>query len=143
MKHIHHMIPKHMGGTNDPSNLVELTVEEHAEAHRKLYEQYKKIEDKIAYLGLLKQIGQEEILLEKSKLGGKRNKGIPKTAEHKINISKNAAGGVTEHTTKIKKIISDKMKNNKNSSNHKSDEYKSKQSEAMKLAWQRRKSNSV
>ena len=29
-----------MGGTNDPSNLVELTVEEHAEAHRVLWEKY-------------------------------------------------------------------------------------------------------
>jgi hypothetical protein len=30
-----------MGGTNDPSNLVELTVSEHAEAHRLLWEKYK------------------------------------------------------------------------------------------------------
>ena len=40
MKHKHHIIPKHMGGTNDPSNLIELTVEEHAEAHKLLWEQY-------------------------------------------------------------------------------------------------------
>lgn len=132
-----------MGGTNDPANLVALTIEEHADAHRKLYESYGKVEDKIAYLGLLKQIGQEEILLEKSKLGGKGNKGIPKTAEHKKKISKNAAGGVAEHTAKTKETISNKMKQNKNSVNHKTDEYKRKQSEAMKLAWQRRKSNSV
>ena len=26
MKHKHHIIPKHKGGTDDPSNLVELTV---------------------------------------------------------------------------------------------------------------------
>ena len=132
-----------MGGTDDPANLIALTIEEHADAHHKLYESYGKVEDKIAYLGLLKQIGQEEILLEKSKLGGKGNKGIPKTAEHKIKISKNAAGGVTEHTVKTKETISHKMKQNKNSTSHKTDEYKSKQSEAMKLAWQRRKSNSV
>ena len=36
--HKHHIIPKHMGGTDDPSNLIELTIEEHAEAHRKLFE---------------------------------------------------------------------------------------------------------
>jgi hypothetical protein len=40
MKHWHHIIPKHMGGTDDPSNLIELTVEQHAEEHRKLYEKY-------------------------------------------------------------------------------------------------------
>ena len=36
--HNHHIIPKHMGGSYDPSNLVRLTIEEHAEAHKTLYE---------------------------------------------------------------------------------------------------------
>ena len=40
IKHKHHIIPKHMGGTDDPSNLIELTVEEHAEAHKILFEKY-------------------------------------------------------------------------------------------------------
>ena len=31
--HMHHIIPKHMGGTDDPSNLVELTVEEHGSTY--------------------------------------------------------------------------------------------------------------
>lgn len=34
MKHRHHKVPRHMGGTDDPDNLVLLTIEEHAEAHR-------------------------------------------------------------------------------------------------------------
>ena len=140
---MHHIIPKHMGGTDDPGNLVELTVEEHAAAHRILYEQYGKIEDKIAYLGLEKQIGKDELLLEKSRLGGTRNRGISKTADHKMNISKNAAGGVTEHSAATKHAISNKMKGNCNAANHTSIEYKNKQSDAMKLAWQRRKNNSV
>lgn len=139
MKHIHHIIPRHMGGDDTPANLIELTIEEHAEAHRVLYEQYGKVEDKIAYLGLLKLIGQEEMLLEKSRLGGKGNKGIPKTAEHRSKISLNAAGGVDVHTDETKAIISSKMMQNKNSVNHKTDKYKQTQSEAMKLAWQRRK----
>lgn len=50
--HKHHIVPKHAGGTDDPSNLVELTVEEHAEAHRKLYEQYGRWQDKLAWMGL-------------------------------------------------------------------------------------------
>lgn len=49
MKHKHHIIPKHMGGTDDPSNLIELTVEEHSQAHLALYEQYGKKEDLCAY----------------------------------------------------------------------------------------------
>lgn len=49
-----------MGGTDDPSNLVRLTIEEHAEAHRKLYEEHGNKFDYIAYMALSKQIGYEE-----------------------------------------------------------------------------------
>jgi hypothetical protein len=75
MKHIHHIVPKHMGGTDDPSNLIELDVEEHAEAHRKLYEEYGNEYDRIAWLGLSKQIDLTEAQrlahLNGTKLGGK------------------------------------------------------------------------
>lgn len=53
-----------MGGTDDPSNLVELTVEQHAEAHRLLWEQYGRWQDKLAWLGLSRQIGKEELHLQ-------------------------------------------------------------------------------
>ena len=56
VKHRHHKIPKHMGGTNDPSNLVELTIEEHAEAHRLLFEKYGKWQDELAWKTLSGQI---------------------------------------------------------------------------------------
>ena len=77
MKHIHHIIPRHMGGTDDPNNLVELTVEEHAEAHRILYEQYGNLQDKIAWLALSGRIGQEEILRMKQSMGMKGKKHTP------------------------------------------------------------------
>jgi len=54
MKHKHHIIPKYLGGTDDPSNLVELTIEQHAEAHRLLYEQYGNWQDYVAWQGLAK-----------------------------------------------------------------------------------------
>lgn len=64
-----------MGGSDDPSNIVELTLEEHAEAHKKLYEEYGLWQDRIAWLGLSGQIGKEEIIrqiqLEGCKRGGK------------------------------------------------------------------------
>jgi len=114
MKHKHHIIPKHMGGTDEPSNLVELTVEEHAEAHRVLFEQYGRKEDDLAWKGLAGIIGKEELLHElfvhagkksrppighKANLGRKwsdeykqkmsdLSKGRKITEEHKNNISK-------------------------------------------------------
>jgi HNH endonuclease len=42
LTHIHHIIPRHMGGTDDPSNLIELSLAEHADAHLKLYEDHGK-----------------------------------------------------------------------------------------------------
>lgn len=49
IKHKHHIIPKHMGGTDSPENLIELTVAEHAAAHLRLYEEHGKKEDLCAY----------------------------------------------------------------------------------------------
>lgn len=72
LKHRHHIIPKHMGGSDDPENIVILTPEEHAEEHRKLYEKYGKIEDYFAWKGLSGFIGREEIILELMKENGKK-----------------------------------------------------------------------
>ena len=60
MKHWHHIVPKHIGGSDEPSNLVHLTVEEHAEEHRKLWEQYGRWQDKIAWKTLSGQISIQE-----------------------------------------------------------------------------------
>ena len=72
MNHIHHIIPRHAGGTDDPSNLVSLTIEEHAEAHKLLFEKYGKDEDRIAWLALSGQISKKEVLVESYRIG--RNK---------------------------------------------------------------------
>jgi len=73
MKHLHHIIPRYLGGTDDPSNLVELTVEEHAEAHRILFEQNGNWQDEVAYKALTGTIGKEEIVLLKCSHKGERN----------------------------------------------------------------------
>lgn len=65
MKHKHHIIPKHYDSPCPVANLtIELTIEEHADAHRILYEQNGKIQDKWAWKGLAGLIGKEELLLE-------------------------------------------------------------------------------
>lgn len=66
--HKHHIVPRHMGGTDDPSNLVELTVEDHAEAHRILYETHGKYEDYLAWQGLLGIVPRQELIQELQKL---------------------------------------------------------------------------
>lgn len=69
MKHNHHIIPKHMGGTDDEINLKRgLTIEEHAEEHRLLWLEYGKVEDKIAWQCLSGRTLSEEdrIILAKS-----------------------------------------------------------------------------
>lgn len=71
MKHKHHIIPKHMGGTDDPSNLIELTVAEHAQAHKELYEQYGKTEDLCAYYMLSGKNQDPEFVKARASLGGK------------------------------------------------------------------------
>jgi hypothetical protein len=114
MKHKHHIIPRHMGGTDDPSNLIELTVEEHAEAHRVLYEEHGRWQDRVAWQGLSGSIGKDEIMQEmwearkgdgnhfygkqhtdktkrkisEAKKGHTYNKGVPKSEAHKRSLSK-------------------------------------------------------
>ena len=49
VKHKHHIVPRHAGGSDDPSNLVEVSVEEHAQLHFALYLEHGKVADWIAY----------------------------------------------------------------------------------------------
>ena len=70
--HKHHIIPRHAGGMDNESNLIYLTVEEHAEAHRLLYEQYGRQEDYLAWRGLAGLIGKDEMLQEKMSLNSSR-----------------------------------------------------------------------
>ena len=78
--HKHHIVPKHMGGTDDPENLVELTIEEHAEAHRLLWEEHGKKEDWLAWQGLAGMIDKDqlvhEVLSNAGKKGGFAGKGV-------------------------------------------------------------------
>lgn len=85
MKHKHHIIPKHAGGTDDPENIIELTVEEHAEAHRVLWEKYGRKEDELAWKGLAGIIGKEELLHELFVMSGKKSR---PPEGHKANLGR-------------------------------------------------------
>jgi len=67
--HKHHIVPRHAGGDNSEDNLVELTIEDHAIAHRIRYKLYGQIQDKLAWRMLEGQALMGETLILKSKLG--------------------------------------------------------------------------
>lgn len=138
--HKHHIVPKHMGGTDNPDNLVELTIEQHAEAHRLLYEQHGKIQDKLAWQGLAGLISNQElvyILLSESKKGSKnpqwgkpapnrgvkrpgiggRKKGTKWSAEER-QIKENVIK-TPEHREKMLKVWNNPERNKKISQAHK------------------------
>ena len=70
--HKHHIIPKSLGGSNDESNIVKLTLSGHIAVHKWMYEEYGRWEDRLAYLALSGRIGKEEILRLKSREGNKK-----------------------------------------------------------------------
>ena len=159
--HYHHIVPKHMGGTNDPSNLVQLTIEEHAEAHRKLYEQYGKLEDKLAWKGLSGMIGKEEIIKELQRENGRRNgsksnnsawlKGRPKSQDTKDKIAETLRGRKQSQETKDKRAAAHRGRKNTEETKEKmsqaakgrkiSPEQKAKMSAARKKWWAEKKAN--
>ena len=124
--HNHHIIPKHAGGTDDPDNITKLTIEEHAEAHKKLWEERGLLGDKIAWLALSNQIDRGEIQKELGKLVGKSNigrklskehidrirqcntgkpsprKGIPLSEETRLKMSKSRMGRIVTQETRDK-----------------------------------------
>ena len=62
--HLHHIVPRHAGGTDDPENLVKVTVEEHAELHFARYLQYGEMGDWLAAYSLSGQISHAEASAE-------------------------------------------------------------------------------
>lgn len=92
MLHKHHIIPRHAGGTDDPSNIVELSPAEHAEAHRLLYEQYGRWQDYVAWQGLAKLDANfdaaKQSIIEGGRKGGLAARGTVRTPEHKEKMRK-------------------------------------------------------
>lgn len=87
MKHKHHIIPKHMGGTDDESNLIELTVEEHAQAHKFLYELHGKKEDLCAYYMLSGRNQDPGFVRMRASLGGKASQEKRKSLGLKVGFA--------------------------------------------------------
>jgi len=99
-----------MGGTDDSNNLIELTIEEHAQAHFNLWKKFECIEDKIAWecLSGRKLSEEERIILSKSgfeKFLLDENKVI----KWKNKISNTLTGKTQSEETRIKRSNSLKL----------------------------------
>ena len=83
-----------MGGANEPTNLIELTVEEHSQAHLRLYEQYGKKEDLCAYYMLSGKSQDPEFKKMVCSLGGvaSYNKRKEKGIDHSPFFGANLTG---------------------------------------------------
>jgi hypothetical protein len=83
MKNKHHIIPKYMGGSDSPENLVEVTLTQHAMFHYCNWRLWGNKEDEIAWKGLSGQLSIEDIILESRKLGGRNcHKNNPNHTKH-------------------------------------------------------------
>ena len=109
-----------MGGTDDPSNLIEVSVEEHANLHLSLYLEHGKYEDWIAWQAISGVIGKEEIISMRCKLGARhpnvhspearRKRGLksvgrkrkPLTDEQKKRISEGTKRAMNNEVTREK-----------------------------------------
>lgn len=100
--HNHHIIPRHAGGTDDPSNLIKLTIEEHAEAHRKLWEEHGRWQDYAAYMSLSNQVNKDELLEIVYRESGRMSS---LTFEQHSEIAKNmwSKPGMREHLSEKRK----------------------------------------
>ena len=121
--HSHHILPKHAGGTDDPSNLVELSIQDHAEAHKWLFIEHGRWQDALAWLALSGQIGYDEATLFSSR--GKRRPDL--TLRNKIS---NPA-----KTPEARRKNSDWHKGKSNLGHRQSKEHTARSADARSLRW--------
>ena len=103
--HQHHIIPRHVGGSDEPENLILLTVEEHAEAHRLLYEKYGRWQDRLAWQGLAGMIRRDELIYQQL-----REANLQARESGKLSIIGDHMRG-KEHSEEHRKKLSDKASN--------------------------------
>ncbi len=131
--HKHHIIPRHVGGTDDPDNIELLTIEEHANAHRILFEKYGRWQDEVAFRMLSGQIDAEEatiLAIKKTQTGRKH------TSEHIAKIMATKKGKTYEElcgddkAKELKRVRSEWSKKNWGSL-----EYREMMSQNAKNSW--------
>jgi hypothetical protein len=112
MKHNHHLVPRHLGGTDDKSNIVEnISVTRHAMFHYANWLLYKSDGDYIAYRALTGTIGKEELVKELCLMGSKKG---GKTAKESGQLREAALKQPKEVRVNIGNKLGEWNKTNKN-----------------------------
>jgi hypothetical protein len=109
--HKHHIIPRHAGGSDDPSNIKVVTIAEHAEEHRKLFARYGRWQDELAWKALLGQVDKEAAIREVCRRNGLSRRGIklgPMSPEHRGRL----IAAFRSPETKKKRSLANKGRNN-------------------------------
>lgn len=110
MKHRHHIVPKHMGGSDHDENLIELSVADHALAHLRLYEKYGKWQDLFAYNALRGKTDESEaIRVQAAKLGFQEFLMSDGAVEWRHHISSSSVGRKESDLTCYRKSVSGVM----------------------------------
>jgi len=98
-----------MGGSDEPNNLIELSIEQHAEAHKKLWEKYGCWQDKVAWKALSGQISISEAKklaqIEGAKKGGLSSKNRKPTDGQILQGLKNVQSGHLDNIRNIDACI--------------------------------------
>lgn len=110
MLHKHHIVPRHAGGTDDPSNLELITIEEHIDRHLQLYLKFGRWQDDLAVRFLSGIVDKKQAVKEALQMGGKIVGSRPKSDEHRMNIGKSKLGKPRPWTEEWKGNISRSLK---------------------------------
>jgi hypothetical protein len=108
--HWHHIVPKHLGGTDDKDNLVLLSPYDHAIEHLKLYNQYGLQADAWAYNRLIRQskLDLSEIKYLKPNLGKKFSDEVNKKKGRSGKLNAMSRLEIKEKHKKIMQTLSGK-----------------------------------
>lgn len=98
--HRHHIVPLHMGGQQDGPTIL-LTIGQHAEAHRQLWEEHGKWQDLVAWQCLSGAMCHQDAIKiaisEGGKIAAKLHRGMKRSQESRQRMSESAkckAGGM-------------------------------------------------
>ena len=111
MTHKHHIIPKHAGGTNESTNIIELSISDHAKAHKLLFLQHGRLRDKLAWKMLAGKTDEaEQIRIILAKEGSQKFLSDPcRKRDWCQKISKSLTGRQQSQETRLKRSMSLKI----------------------------------